>query len=159
MLALALAACLASAARAEEAPPPSRLAVGANVVGGQIDYQFSPSWRGEARLVTGRQAASGGTISSQVAGLRLYRLFGSGATRFFLGGEGAFVTAAQKNTSYRASGPACGAFLGVERRITRRIWLEADAGPYAFSLKESATHAKETSVDFVLNSSVMVYLF
>ena len=159
MLAWALAACFSGAVFAEPNTEPSRLSLGANVIGAQIGYNISHDWRVEMRTVTGKQNADAGKIRSQVSGLRGYRLFGSGATRFYLGAEAGYVVASQENSSYRATGAVAGGFLGVERRLTRRIWIGVDAGPYYFSLKEKATQATDKGMDFVLNSAVMFYIF
>jgi hypothetical protein len=159
MVAALCALLLATPAPAAEPPSAPRLAVGVNVLGAQVDYHLTKSVRGELRYVTGSQAAPSGQVSSRVLGARGYRLFGAQATRVFAGAEAAFVTASQKGTSYRVSGPAFGGFVGLERRVVGRLWAGLDAGPYVFSLKEADTRASETSFDFVLNSYLMFYLF
>jgi hypothetical protein len=155
MVSAAFFACLASLVRAADKPPPSRVAVGVNVVGAQVDYALTPKLRAEARYVTGNSD----TVTSSAVGLRGYRLFGGGATRFYLGGEAARVKSKQSGNSYRVTGLAAGGFIGLERKIAGRLWAGVDAGPYFFTLRESATGAEDTSVDFVLNSFLRFYLF
>lgn len=84
------------------------MSVGANVVGAQIAYSFNPSWRGEVRHVTGKQSADAGTIKTQVNGVRAYRLFGGGKTRFYLGGEADYVAGTQDHSAYRSTGQGPG---------------------------------------------------
>ncbi len=141
-------------------PEPARLAVGINVLGGQVDYQLGRALRLEARALTGSSASESGRVSSAVAGLRGYRIFRfERATRPFLGAEASWVDSRAKGASYRASGPALGAFVGVERRLASRTWIGFDAGPYLFALHERTTRTAQTSLEFVANSFVMIYLF
>lgn len=151
-LAALLAAALAGGAAAEE-PPPDRLAVGVTAVGGQLDWTFARRTRAELRYVTGES----GAIRSNAVGLRGYRLIGSSATRPYAGAELAYVGA--KGGGARAAGTAGGAFVGVERRIARRVALGADAGPYVFSMRDAATRVSDSTLEFVLNCSAMLFLF
>jgi len=159
MIILALLVWLASPAQSGETASPKTLAVGVNVIGGQIDYAFDRAWRGELRFVTGSQASSTGTVSSQVTGLRAYRLFGASATRFYAGAEAAFIRAKKSGSALRTTGGALGGFIGLERRIAKRVALGVDAGPYAVSLRESASRASSTSIEFVLNTYILFYVY
>ena len=159
---MAFAACIlwfVGLSQAAESASPERLAVGVNVIGGQLDYAPTRDWRVELRYVGGSQSSSGGTVSSQVMGLRGYRVFGAAPTRFYSGAEAAYVGAKQRGTDYRTTGTAIGAFIGLERRIARRLWIGIDAGPYVLALRESVSHASSTNVEFVLNSYALLWVF
>jgi len=159
MVVLAVLVWFATPARSAEPASPETLALGVNVIGGQIDYAFNRAWRGELRFVSGSQESSVGTVSSQVVGLRAYRLFGASATRFYAGAEAAFIRAKQNGSGLRTTGGALGGFIGLERRIARRVALGVDAGPYAVTLRESASRASSTSVEFVLNTFILFYVY
>jgi hypothetical protein len=73
--------------------------------------------------------------------------------------EGAYVSSRSTSGTYRNSGPAFGGFGGVERKISSRVWVGVDAGPYVISLQDKTAHVSDTSLEFVANSFVMVYLF
>ena len=139
---------------------PSRLALGVNYIGGQARYNLNSRWAGELRYLTGSEDASTGKVFSQVFGLRGYRFFRESAYyRFFLGSEAALVNSDQKNTSYKVSGPAMGAFGGLEYHFGKRFSLGLDIGPYLLSLKEKKTDVSDTSLEFIANTYFIVYLF
>lgn len=105
---------------------PSGFALGINYIGGQARYNLNSLWAGELRYLTGSEDASTGKITSQVFGLRGYRFFRESTYhRFFLGSEAALVNSNQKNTSYKVSGPAVGAFGGVGIPLWQEIFLGA----------------------------------
>ncbi|MFC1521354.1 hypothetical protein ACFL6Y_02990 [Elusimicrobiota bacterium] len=138
----------------------SRFALGINYIGGQVRYELNSSWAGELRYLTGSESASTGDVTSQVFGLRGYRFFKENPRRrFFLGAEAAMISSDQENTSYEVSGPAVGAFGGLEYRIGENFSLGFDIGPYFFSLKEKKTDVSDTSLEFVANTFFTFYIF
>lgn len=141
-------------------PTPSRFALGLNYIGGQLRYNLDSRWAGELRYLTGSEDAATGKVTSDVFGLRSYRFFRESTYhRFFLGAEAALVNSDQKNTSYKVSGPAVGAFGGLEWHIGRKFSLGLDIGPYLLSLKEKKTKVSETSLEFIANTYFIFYLF
>ncbi|MBI4369584.1 MAG: outer membrane beta-barrel protein [Elusimicrobia bacterium] len=143
-----------------EGANPYRFALGLNYLGGQIRYDLDSRWSGELRYLTGSEDAATGKITSQIFGLRGYRFFRADSRyRFFLGTEAALVNSDQKNTSYTVSGPAIGGFGGVEYRFGKRFSLGLDIGPYLLSLKEEKTDVSETSLEFIANTFLILYLF
>lgn len=136
------------------------LGIGVNYLGGEIRYLFLKEWATEIRYLTGKASSKSGEVSSQVYGLRGYRFFSpSGPGHFFIGAELAAINSDQKGTSYQVEGIATGGFVGFEYRVTRNICIGVDIGPYIFSLKEKRTKADESSLEFVINSSLVFYLF
>jgi hypothetical protein len=138
-----------------------RLALGISYTGGQIRYQFNPRWATETRYQFGSAGSNeGGTIHSNVFGLRLYRFMPiRPRLAWYLGGEGARAQTSSRTTDYRTTGFALGAFSGVEYRILPRVAVSADIGPYMISLKEQLSGVSQTGLDFVVNTAVNVYLF
>jgi hypothetical protein len=84
---------------------------------------------------------------------------GEGGLRIFFGGDLAAVSGKAASSLYSASGFAAGAFGGVELRLTRRIAVGVDAGPYLITLKEKKTKLSSSGLDFVLNTCAVFYLF
>ena len=160
-------------------PPPSRrrLAIGVNDLGGQLRIHFTPEWAAEARFMTGSASSNEGGVHSMVFGLRLYRFSQEHRRcRLYLGLEGdraqtsirgqgsapnssptGGITTAQNfgNTS----GFAAGGFGGVELRLSRRVAVDFDMGPYLISLKEQVSGVSGSNWDFVVNTAVNLYLF
>ena len=59
----------------------------------------------------------------------------------------------------QTSGYALGGFGGLEFRLLKRIALDFDVGPYMIGLKEKVTNVSDSSLDFVANTAINVYLF
>jgi hypothetical protein len=135
---------------------PATASIGANVIGGQLAYHTSPRTRFELRYQAGKTS----TVRSSIAGLRAYRLFWpENALRPYIAAEAAYVSAQDGGGGSRASGAAGGAVIGVERRLLPRLWIGVDAGPYLLHLREQATRTGQSSLVFVLNTSLMFYIF
>jgi hypothetical protein len=140
-------------ARASE---PRTLGVGFTYLGGQVRYAFTPHWTGELRYLTGTVGGDGGYTTTQVLGVRGYRMFETGAAyRFFLGGELAAFNASdnQQGVFHRAQGAASGGFGGIEYFFYKKAAFSLDAGPYIFKV------GGDTSFDFVVNASVNWYFY
>ena len=167
----------AAARGSTEAPPaPRRLAFGVNNLGGQLRFHVGPQWAGEARFVTGSASSNEGSIQSLVFGLRGYRFTKEHRRcRLYLGLEADRAqTSIHGSPSINSSAPtqptlpqgfgdtsgfAFGGFGGLELRVTRRVAVDLDMGPYLIGLKEKVTGASASSWDFVVNTSLEVYLF
>ena len=136
------------------------LGVGVTYLGGEVRYHFLNEWAAEVRYLTGKASSETGEVSSQVYGLRGYRFISPvGVYRLYIGAELAMVNSDQKGTVYQADGVAAGGFLGFEYNVARNIYLGFDIGPYMFSLKEKQTKVTDSSLEFVVNSSLIFYLF
>ena len=162
------------AARAVEAPAakdPQRLALGANYMGTQLRGHISPRWAAEFRFLTGSSSSTQGSVSAIVLGLRGYRFWSERSRiRPYAGLELTYAQTSLKTNSGTStsspikgfgdvSGFVAGGFGGLELRITRRIKLDFDIGPYWMGLKEQSTGVSGSSWDFVANTAVNVYLF
>jgi len=142
--------------------PSQHFAVGINYTGGQFRYRFAQKWAAESRIQFGSADSDIGTIHAFVFGLRMYRFFPFGKSdriAWYVAGEGDYATASSHEYSYHVSGFAFGSVGGLEYRITRRISLAADIGPYVISLKEQETGLSSTGLDFVVNTALIFYLF
>ena len=145
---------------AEDRNDASKFGIGINNLGGQIDYRFSPALRVEIRMLTGQANSDAGKVTSQVLGLRLYRIFRiTGLYRPFIGTEADYVRSTVSNGLDMVSGPDLGVFGGIERHVWKSLWIGADAGPYVFSLNDAGTETSQVSVQFVVNAYIMMYLF
>lgn len=135
--------------------------ISATYIGGGVRYNFSDRWAGELRYLTGSDSGAGGEVRSKVYGFRVYnfRHLNAGAHSLYIGVEAASIQGDQNNTPYSASGIAIGGFVGVKFRVSQWVSLEADIGPYLFSLSEKQSKVKESSLDFVANSSLVFRIF
>ena len=160
LLALAVFVLACGPCAGESGSEPSRLGLGANYLGGQVDYSLSRAHRLELRYQRGSAASDAGEVRSEIVGLRGYRLFRIDARdRPYFGGELAFVQAGAGGSSYKVSGAAAGLFVGLERRLAARFYFGADLGVYLFSLREKRTGVNSTSVDVAANSYALFYVF
>lgn len=163
-----------SAARADEARAagdPRRLALGANYMGAQLRGHLNPRWAAEFRFLAGSSSSTQGKVSATVLGLRGYRFWSERSRiRPYAGLELAYAQTSIGSNSGTSgassvkgfgdvSGFVAGGFGGLELRITRRIKLDFDIGPYWMGLKEQSTGVSGSSWDFVANTAVNVYLF
>jgi hypothetical protein len=142
--------------------PSQHFAVGVNYTGGQFRYRFAQKWAAESRMQIGSADSDIGTIRAFVFGLRAYRFFPFGKSdriAWYLAGEGDYARASSHEYNYQVSGLAFGSVGGLEYRLTRRISLAADIGPYVISLKEQQTGISSTGLDFVVNTALIFYLF
>jgi outer membrane protein with beta-barrel domain len=142
------------------AMPRERLSIGLNYTGGQVRWNFSPHWATELQYQQGKASSNYGDVKSQVYGLRIYRFFNT-SSRFSLytGPEYAYAQAKPETSSFRVKGFVLGAYGGLEYRVTKRISVDADLGPYVISLKETQTKEDSTNLDFVLNTAILWRLF
>ena len=167
-----------AAARGDSDAPraPRRLAFGVNNLGGQLRFHVTPEWAAEARFVTGSASSNEGSIQSLVFGLRGYRFTKEHhRCRLYLGLEADRAqTSIHGSPNFNSNSPtqqtrpqgfgdtsgfAAGGFGGLELRVTRRVAVDLDMGPYLIGLKEKITGASASSWDFVVNTSLEVYLF
>lgn len=138
----------------------STFGIGVNVLGGQLSYQPTSATRAELRYQTGKNGSGADRVTSSIAGLRGYRLFWIGnATRPYLGLEAAYVATKESAGGRALTGAAGGAFIGFERRLLSRLWIGIDAGPYLVHLREKTSGTKDTSLEFVANTSLSLRLF
>jgi len=154
---------------------PRRLALGTMGTGGLLRLGLTPRWAGELRVQGASQSSQEGDVRAFVVSARAYRFFTEHyRCKPYLGGEGAYtktsLSGIQSNTPGAnpvlsqsgfgdTSGFAAGVFGGFEYRVLRRVFVDADAGPYAMGLKESRTGTSGSAWDFVLSAAVGVYLF
>ncbi len=142
------------------AVPRAHLLVGLNYTGGQVRWMLSPRWAIEGRYQTGKASSDYGTVKSSVVGLRLYRFFERESRfSFYAGPEMAHAEAKPETSNYRTTGFAAGVFGGVQCRVSSRLSVNADIGPYIISLKEEQTKLNSTNLDFVLNTAIVIRLF
>lgn len=142
--------------------PSQHFAVGVNYTGGQFRYRFAERWAVESRIQFGSADSNVGTIHAMVYGLRTYRFFPFGKSDrivWYVAGEGDYANASSKESNYDVSGYAFGSVGGLECRLTRRISLAADIGPYIIALKEKESGVSSTGLDFVVNTALIFYLF
>ena len=154
--------------------PPHRLAIGINDLGGQLRLHLNPQWATELRFLTGSSSSDVGTVHAFVFGMRGYRFFEERHRfRLYAGLEAAYVntslqsvdTAGNPNSLGNisgfgdTSGYAMGGFGGVEFRLLKRVAIDLDVGPYMIGLQEKVTRVSDTSLDFVANTAINVYLF
>ena len=152
---------LCAPASAADGPQSYRFAVGVDYGGAHLHWGLTPRWATELRWQRASSQSGDGRVRAEAFGLRGVRYSSEWKSWRFLGGvEGDYVAADAAGTTHaRVSGAGLGAFIGAEARVTRRITIGVDAGPYLLSLKERTTHASDSSVEFVANSSLSVYLF
>ena len=155
---------------------PRHVSLGINDLGAQLRLHFTPDWAAEARFLTGSASSDVGTVNSHVYGARGYHFFPERRRfKLYAGIEADYVTTSIKsvnstndlnNTSVvdvsgfgQTSGYATGGFGGVEYRVTNRIAIDLDIGPYMIGLKEKVTGVSDASLYFVGNTAINVYLF
>lgn len=139
--------------------PPATLGLGVNDLGGQLAYQPTPRTRLELRYQIGKNGSGSDQVSASAVGLRGYLLsWTDGATHPYLGLEAAYLMGRDRS-SHSVVGEAGGAFIGIERRLTRRLSIEVDAGPYFLYLRENEFHMTDASLQFVANTSLMFFIF
>ncbi|MBI4061967.1 MAG: hypothetical protein HY403_11120 [Elusimicrobia bacterium] len=132
--------------------------LGVNVLGGHLAWRPLRATRLELRYQTGRAGSGMGQTTSNVGGLRAYRVFREGgSTRPYLGVEGDYLDV--RGSGRKAAGGAGGPFVGVERRVLGSLWFGVDAGPYLVHMRESSARVSETSLEFVANTALTWYLF
>ena len=132
------------------------ISLGINSLGGQMRYLFAPAWAAEARYTTGSAAQ----VRAHTFGLRGYRLFKTGKIiKPYLGAEVAYATASQRSTGYQARGQAVGCIGGIEYRMSKRLSIGLDIGPYVLMLRSGNTGRSDTSLNFVGNCQVNIYVF
>jgi hypothetical protein len=125
-----------------------------------VRWNFTPRWATEARYQRGKASRNYGDVKAQVFGLRGYHFFHSGSRfPFYFGSEFAIAKAKPETSNYETEGLAIGAFGGIECRVTRRLSVNADLGPYIISLNETQTNTKSTNLDFVLNTALLWRIF
>lgn len=122
----------------------------------------------------GSSTSDFGTVHALVLGLRGYRFFPERHRwRLYAGMEGDSVKTSLRsvNTSGNpnsvanvsgfgdTSGYAVGGFGGVEFRLFKRVAFDLDIGPYMIGLQEKVTRVSDTTLDFVANAAINVYLF
>lgn len=137
-------------------------AFGVSYTGAQVRYALSSRWAAEGRLQFGSADSHYGAVHSDVFGLRGYRFFSlrhSGHFVGYWGGEGDYAKAESRSSSYATKGMTAGAFGGLEYRVSPRVFIGVDIGPYVISLKETQTQTSSTGLDFVVNTGVNVFLF
>ncbi len=159
---------------APEPQLPRRVSFGVNDLGEQLRFHFNPNWASEFRYLTGSSSSDLGRVHANVFGMRGYRFFPEHRRlRFYAGLEGDYVktsigsvnTTGNQNSIATisgfgdTSGYALGGFGGVELRIGRRVAIDLDVGPYMIGLKEKVTGVSDTTLDFVGNTAINVYLF
>ncbi len=145
---------------ADDATEPARLALGVNVLGGQLDYKPTRATRLEVKAQAGSASSDAGTVHSTLAALRAYGSFRvDSAYEPYLGAEFGLVQSHIAGGAYNASGGEGGVFGGIERRLFARTWLGLDIGPYVYSMKEKTTGSRDTTVVFVANIYLLLYLF
>jgi len=150
------------------------LAIGFNDLGGQLRLHLRPSWAVEGRFLTGSASSDMGQVHANVFGVRGYRFFEERRPwRLYAGVEGDYVhtsirsvdTTGNSNSIAtlsgfgETSGYALGAFGGVECRFWKRWAIDLDIGPYMIGLQEKVTHVSGSTLDFVANTAINVYLF
>ncbi len=140
--------------------PKRHFALGVNYTGTQLRWRFRSPWAAEARWQTGKASSDFGEVTANVYSLRGYRYIRQYRLgTFYLGSEVGFTQAKAGTSNYSVSGPAAGAFGGMDLRIAGNFHLGIDIGPYLLSLKEKQTQTTETYLDFILNTGVLWYLF
>jgi hypothetical protein len=158
----------------ESSALPRRVSIGFNNLGGQLRFHFRRDWAVEQRFLMGEASSNVGTVHANVFGLRGYRFFEERHRwRFYAGIEGDYVHTSLRSVDTtnnpnsiatisgfgETSGYAVGGFGGVELRLFRRLGLDFDVGPYIIGLKEKVTQASDSTLDFVANTAINVYLF
>ncbi len=94
------------------------------------------------------------------AGPRLYyypQIAGMGDSRIlpFISIEGAYVSF--KGNVSKGNGLAYGANAGMEYFLSRRVSIQADAGPYYIMLNDDSSSIEQTGLEFVMNFGVNFY--
>jgi len=144
----------------QDIAPGRHFAAGVNYTGAQVRWRFDSSWAVEARWQHGKASSDYGDVTADVVGLRGYRFFRvDHPYAWYVGAECAHADAQAQSASYQVDGIAAGGFGGIELRVTRNIALGVDIGPYVLALKEKQTRTSQTSLDFVLNTGIVWYLF
>jgi hypothetical protein len=153
---------------------PRRIAYGINDLGEQLRIHLFRDWAAEFRYLRGTASSDLGTVHANVFGLRGYRFFPEHRRfRLYAGLEGDYVKTSLSSidTSNNpssigtisgfgdTSGYAFGGFGGIEFRLWRRIAIDLDIGPYMIGLQEKVTKVSDTTLDFVGNTAINVYLF
>ena len=69
------------------------------------------------------------------------------------------MSAKPDSSNYKTTGIAGGVIGGFEYRMTKRLSLAIDLGPYVIALRENQTQLTQTTLDFVLNTSILLHLF
>jgi len=153
---------------------PRKLSIGINDLGGQLRFHLFGNWAAEARYLMGSSSSDVGTVKAMVVGLRGYRFFPEHHRfRLYCGLEGDHVqtslgsvnnggnpsSVANVSGFGETTGYAAGAFGGVEYRLGRRIAFDLDAGPYMIGLQEKVTNVSGSTLDFVVDTAINVYLF
>jgi opacity protein-like surface antigen len=152
--------CCARAAAQDAPPVPHTLALGVNYLGGQLDYDFGRGHRLELRYLTGKTDSDEGRITSSTLGLRGYQRFKiNGPYHPYVGAEVAYVNSKVGGGVYSVHGFAPGVFVGIDRKLWRRISAGLDIGPYLFALNERSTDTRTTSVDIIANVFILVHIF
>ena len=137
-----------------------RISLGVNYTGAQVRWNFSPRWAAEGRYQQGKADSNYGEVKAQVEGLRVYRFFnGTGRFPLYIASEIAHVSAKPDSSNYKTTGIAGGVIGGFEYRMTKRLSLAIDLGPYVIALRENQTQLTQTTLDFVLNTSILLHLF
>ncbi len=137
-----------------------RMALGINYTGAQFRWNFRSRWAVEGRYQQGSATSDYGNVKSKVFGVRAYRFFRT-ERRFplYIAPEIARATATPERSDYRVDGFAAGVAGGMEYHVTPRISLDVDIGPYVIALHEKKTQVSQSSLDFVLNTALLVHLF
>ena len=139
---------------------PHRWGLGINYTGAQLRYSRNRRWMWEGRYQQGKASSDYGRVTAQVFGFRGYRNFwGRRGWPLYAGSELAYVTAKTNSSAYATKGFAAGAFGGVEYYVGKRLSVNADIGPYVITLREKQTDLTQTTLDFVLNTALVVHLF
>ena len=140
--------------------PRERLSLGVNYTGAQIRWNLSPRWAMEGRYQGGTASSNAGDVTASVFGVRGYR-FSHPERRIplYLGSEIAYAKAEPVSSNYKVRGVAAGLFAGMEYRVAKRIAFDIDLGPYVLSLTETHTHTSSTSLDFIVNTALLVRIF
>lgn len=153
---------------------PHRFSVGFNDLGGQFRFHLRQDWAAEFRMLTGNASSDVGSVQAFVFGLRGYKFLPERHSwRFYLGAETAYVKTSLHGINTNGnpnsvatvsgfgdtSGYALGAFGGVEYRLLKRLAIDFDVGPYLIGLRERVTGVSGSTLDFVGNTAINVYLF
>lgn len=140
--------------------PTRRFALGINFMGAQCRWRWRRAWAAELRFQHGEAEGDYGRVMADVFGLRGYRFLRHyRLTTLYLGGEAAYTQAKSDRYSFSVSGPIAGAFGGVEIKVTKNTALGVDIGPYVLALREKQTSVSNTTLDFVVNTGVLWYVF
>lgn len=141
-------------AATESSGTPPGWSLGLAYTGGLIRYRPRARWGVEGRWLVD----SSDSIHATALGARIYRFFAAGRVDYYAGVEGDGLTARSRPDDLSFRGWSAGAFLGVERRLTRRLSVGMDGGIYDIDLKAASIGAAGNGVDFVLNTA-LIYRF